>query len=888
MTTLHIKRGIEFQRDLYNSRDRRDWLQAAGQELEKRGATLKLGAGTSAITLKNASDLLYLYEKYQKDPKASAQSLGIPEGRPLHDFIADLVQALDDVVKPTSSLQSGDVVDLSTSGALAKTLGLTDQQVRYGSLRTEFGKTAPPAGTMNVLGVRLARVEASVANPLHGVPFMDATTFGGTRSTTGRNSLEYEAVRKLEGIEPQELVNLMRSERGGRSILARARKPEYAEAFSVGYAGVGLDEMRWDRDAVEVRAKNPYVSLTVESGRLEKDENDKRFEVSQGTDFFWDRYYVAQDPARPGHDALLENDMMVRARVRYDEAGTVRRILVQSKTGTEIDENGVKSAGKADVRRDSPAESDILNLDKMTRSGTANWSWMNQKTPIEAMEMVYGELRDKGELASVGPLKDVLLLDVGAHVFSVRSRYHLNETNASAQLTMYQECMARAQEAVELVKTASDALPAEEKKALVQLGEQVLDHSLLLTRTQEKLAQLAPGTTVDLALIEKLLPSQARSSSKTECLQRRVVAETLAELTAELGEKVYDSRRAISGDRSPDARQYDMEEEFMDFVRGRDPALAFKQTPAAFLQKLDDVAKSPEKEAFFQEFGAWLKTEHSESRFAEAPDLDAAIAGLRKNLVREHIEVLSRQVGYAGVMAKSLWFDDARRTFANSFPTTGNFLIDTFDFVSDIKPAAWDALDAAQKDGRQPIPADQIYHADVVAEVQIELGYEKPYLTAIAKAKTALHEARAGLFMDFALSDAANGCVSDKPETFVALQQKWLALPQEQQSAELERLNAFAKAMGSPLSVDADGLRRFSTETFRAELQHQPGAGHADLVRDLEMNQWIWSTLVTAQESIAEMRGERIVREAERAGHNDVSWVNSDMSKGETALRALR
>lgn len=885
MTTLHVKRGLEFRADLYSSRDRTKWLEAAGKELAARGASVKIGEGAGAVELKNEADLLAFYGRYEADPSGTAQAVGLPAGRELHAYIADLVQALDDVVKPSSSVTAGDVVDLSTTGDLAKVLGLDQKGVRYASGSSEFGKSAPPEGAMSVLGVQLSR-HAQPIDPLAGAPFIDASTFASGTGMTGRDSLEFEAVRKLEGLDAKALVELMRSERGGRPVLNRMRKADYAEAFSVGYSGISLDEMRWDGDAHRVRQKNPYVSLTVESGRMEKDEEDSEWEVSQGTDFFWDRYYVAKDPTRPGKDALLDNDMMVRARVRYDEGGVVRRVLIQAKTGTDVDDNGVKSAGKADIRRDNPAAEDVAGLDQAVRSGKAKWSWAGREEPIDALSGVYQDLKAKGELPDVGPHEDVLLLDVGAHVFSVRSRYHLDETRPDAQLSMFKACHEKIGEALELAKAAGSSLPDADRKQIVDLAQGLMDRSLLVERAKERLLALDPQMTVDAATVAALMPSTSRSASKLESQKRRVVANVLQQSYGELAELIDEKRRDIAGDRDDDARAFDFESEAMDYLRATDPSLKYTRTVGPFLKKLDETLAGPGKDDFTKKLGEWLKTEENDDRLLSAPDKDVAMAGLRKNLVREHVEILHRQIEHAGTMAQSLWFDDVRRVYANTNPTTWNFLIDTFDFVSDIKPKDWDTLTPEQKDGRAPIPADKIYHADVVSEVQIELGYEKPYVDAIAAAKKALTEARAGLFMDLALAAPDSGAVSDKPESFVAFRDKLASLPDDERGAALAKLNELAKSKGSPLSFDDESLKPLAPEMFTVARQGQPTSGHAQLLDDLETNTWIWETLVDAQESIAEMRGERVVREVERAGHT-ARWVSSDMSKGETALRNI-
>lgn len=54
------------------------------------------------------------------------------------------------------------------------------------------------------------------------------------------------------------------------------------------------------------------------------------------------------------------------------------------------------------------------------------------------------------------------------------------------------------------------------------------------------------------------------------------------------------------------------------------------------------------------------------------------------------------------------------------------------------------------------------------------------------------------------------------------------------------------------------------------------------------MTAFIWDELSGMQERMADLRGRRVRREAERAGYDDVSWEVSELSKGDRALTLLQ
>jgi hypothetical protein len=893
MPTISVKRGIEFKKDLYTSRDRTPWLQEVGKELEANGVKLKLGEGAGAVEIGNGDQLVEFYKNYKADPQKMAEQVGLPVGRDLQEYVTDLMQALDDVVKDTSALSAGDTIDLTTTSDLSKVLGIDDKAARYASGSTEFGKSVRADDVSTVLGVHLTRMTAAEANdPLRGQMYIDATTFTqGGSTVTGRDSLEFESVRRLGGLDAEQVLALARSERNGRPVFARMRKASDSEAFSLGYSGIGFDKMRWDSGAHRVREANPFVSLTVESNRLELDEDDNEYEVSQGTDYFADTIYVAKDPADASRNYLADAGVQVRKRLRYDEPGALRRALIQTKVGSEV-EGGMKSAAKSDIRRDSPNADDIAAMDKGVKEGRIKWGWQSTEQPIEPMADAYRAVSERVDLPDIGDHKDVMQLEEGAHIFSIRSRYHLNETNTSSMRSLYNQGAEWLGEIKGLVE-ASATMPQADKDSLTAMVDGITSKEAILERTKDALAAMDPDldvADVDMAMLDTLMPTASRSSDKLTSRKKRVVADAIKSLHNELAEAIDDARREVADVRTPNGRdpmadEFGHEEETIDFMKQKFPDMATITTIGPFIKKLDEQLGGADKDAFIKELGEYLQNEENEDGLVNAADPDAAVAGIRKNMVSEHLEILHRQVEASGTMAQALWFDDVRAVYTEADRTTWNFLIDTFDFVTNITPEDWNELKPEQKDGREEIPADKIYNADIIAEVQIELGYEKDYVDTIKRAKGEIDGARAGLLMDFALEHAADtGAVADQPATFTAFVDSLKGQGDSDRQAKLDELTAFAADKGSPLTFDDESMGRLTEEMYTAARQGQPTDGHAGLVENLTTSEWIWETLRNTQEYVADLRGNRVMREAGRAGVSGGEWIVSEQSKGEKAL----
>src|SRR5262249_18611656 len=148
----------------------------------------------------------------------------------------------------------------------------------------------------------------------------------------------------------------------------RARKADALEAFTVGYKGMSLDEIKWDADSHKARMAQPYVNLTIEPGRYERDPLDPSQpkvlngprEASLGTDDFFDLYFESDN------GALAATHSESRARDRRDSPTntTGRRILEQFKGDTRIDPDldDMKVDHKIDVRSDAASAAEVASL----------------------------------------------------------------------------------------------------------------------------------------------------------------------------------------------------------------------------------------------------------------------------------------------------------------------------------------------------------------------------------------------------------------------------------------------------------------------------------------------------------------------------------------------
>lgn len=720
-TQIQVERGIQSDASRYGS-DLGGWLKDMGDKLASRDTVLKL---SDKIQVKSGDELKALQERAGTDLRGLAADLGI-QPREVNDYLADLHQLVDDLVRPGSQLQGG-VVDASVGSEVDRALGLDSGTKSYAAAGTNFA--AQPADKVSKLKEVELSGKAFDKAELKDKTYMDSSTFSGSRASSERSSVELEVVKTIGGLSTPELVKLMRTDRGGRTVYDRMAKPEHASSFGVGYEGMGVDELRWDSDAHALREKNPYVSLTVEGGRMEKDARTGQREVSLGKDFNIDRYYDTPD------FALLGSDMSLRTRVRMDNPGEIRRILVQSKLGSGVDENGIKSCEKKDIRVDMASWDQAGKLDESVRSGINQIKSWGSPEPIEAVQAVYQGMKDKALLADVGDKKDVLQLEEKAVINSIRGRYHLNFTDDSAMKKLMNECgkpmISRVRE---LTEAAGPGLDAAVKRDIIATAKGLEDGSALAKACEAELKKLDPNMIVDATTVGALLPGTPGATDQLSMTKRKLVADTQSRLYHEFSDKFDQARREISG--ASDRTSRDLAKGFTEWKRNTDDSLKPKQSARPFLDAFDKMKDGADVDAQIAAYNSWAK--QNDQPALTKPELTK----LRAGLVNEDLDIMHRQIESAGSMGQAVWFRQATDAFVPGHSEWGNFLIDTFDMTEAVKPADFAKLTPAQQQGKERIPADQVFRASVVNELQIELGLEKPYLDRIGALKKDIAEGR--------------------------------------------------------------------------------------------------------------------------------------------------
>lgn len=886
MTTLHVQKGIQFHPELYSGQDRSGWFKALGEELAARKLTVTLAPG---LEIRSADDAVKLYQRYKQDPAALGTAISLPAGTTLENYFSDLVQALDDTVKQTTDLRDTKL-DFGPSSEMSKALGL-DSKARYASGSTRFG-AAPAGQAFSVLGIQLSR-NAPPPDPLAGQLYMDATTFAGMPAHTwSREGVEMEQVYGISGVDPHALLDALRAtNRKGRTAFQRLRKPEICEAFSLGYSGVDLEDMKWDADAHRMRETNPLVSLTIESGRYDVDPGDGKREISVGTDKMDDTYYDTKDYA------LYRNDHVVRARARWDTDTEIRRLLVGVKTNTTVDENGIKQCDKDDIRNDSASPEDIQNLDAAVRTGHTHWG--GRDAPISVLKSVYEAMDAKGVLQDVGPHKGVLQLEPQLHMRSVRSRYHLNETGLSALQMHYKQTSARLQVVLDSVAAAKGrATGADLKKleALEKDARALMDGAGVAALAEKELKALDPAMTVNADTIKALMPDLSRSgwggggtaNTQDTVDKKRVVADALSRAFHDVGGRVNDMRELLAGSQGS---SQDRPEMIRAFVISQDKTLLNKQTMDVFVARHQQMLAKPEAELqkdvdAFNAFGAAQKQEgNRDFRDYEPMDL-AAFRAVGPYMQEDALKTTSRMLESAGSTAQALWFDEARAFYVpRSTRNTGNFLIDTTDMTEFLKHTDWEAIPQDQRTPAHDIARDKVFHATLVNETQIELGLEKPYLERIGSLKKDIRTDVASLAMKWLDAQQPTSVAGgDYAAAVAALLQSDPARRDE----ALGAFNAFIKAQSSSLApVTAESLGAVEAELFTPVNRDKAVRTDPASESALAGAEFVFQQYLSVQEEIVKAKGKRVLDVLEDAGLQGAQWGRRDESKGDTGLKIL-
>jgi len=567
-----------------------------------------------------------------------------------------------------------------------------------------------------VYGV-LSRCEVDLATR----PFMDDQTFTGASGGWARDNAEVESVLGVQGITGQKLrALLLATDSQGRTLYSRLRRNKLMEAFTYGFA---LDEMPWDSDSQDARERMPLVALTIEPDRYAANAEGVR-ELSLGTDLMDDTYYDTH-----GYN-LLGNAIELRGRARWDNATTVRRLLIAAKFGTEIDAEGNKVNAKVDIRTDS-GMTHLATLDEDVRRGKTKWD--GSETPATPIRGVYEQLKMKNVLLQIGAHQGVLLLEAQAHLRSTRSRYHMNEANLTNVRTVYTNATTRIQAALNLVTRARAAgtIPAADRAAvdaMEAMGKAILDKSLLVQRINT--AQSGLGiTTANL-----VLPDAFPAPGSAENLEKnRIIAETVSTVFHEFAAALDDTDRAITDAADEDFDVYtDM---FRAWRVSLDATMAKKTTFDSFLashRSLSTAANRASSLAAFNTYGAaQLAADNEDFEDFEAL-ADAGWTRLGNYLEKMTLTIGERQIETAGLAGRMLWFDQARSFFVpGSSRAFSNFMIDTTDMTDMMSNEEWGSIADADRTFAAPLPATKVFNTTLVNELQIELGLEAAYVARL-------------------------------------------------------------------------------------------------------------------------------------------------------------
>jgi hypothetical protein len=634
MPSITVKRGVQFRPDLFNKSDRSAWFDAVGKELETKGVSLKIGDGAGAKVVKDGASLKAAMKELQAQATASNQ--------PVRAYVADLVQAMDDVVNG-GKVKAGDVFDFSKGSALAKALGMDDgNRFNYAASTTEFGKAArlKPEATMAIDGVTLQIIEPKVVD-LTGIPHMSAETLKNAPVTYGRDGEEVEDTRVITGLSTAETVAL------ATNSLNDLQRSRAVAGLTVGT--VPLEEMSWESDAHALRRANPYVSFTLDSRSYEVNPNNGQPRVAIGRDFFFDTFMAKKDLATGKLTKDLQKaELMYRARIRYGSdrdpfEGT--RVLIGMKEGTAIDASGTKHARKIDSRTDSANQQIFDTLLESAATGKLNaaWGWNGSNSVAPAAASMYRVAVQKGITDNVGGETNVLAMEAGAVARQIRGRFHLDETDQSALVSAFRDSgEPRIKELVELITAAPDFAASNgqpSKAELLAKANGLLDRSSIVAAATEGLKALDPSLTVDKALIDRLWPGQPISGKQDAKLQR-VVADAIRGQYDGFAENVDQLQRAIGGNTDRAVRDAGSATDVRDFLKGKAATarfMAWAETngatvgqPATYVaaaKKIVDMADGREKTDLLQRIGVGVNQirELTEANFASPVRVNAGL-----------------------------------------------------------------------------------------------------------------------------------------------------------------------------------------------------------------------------------------------------------------------
>lgn len=859
--SLHVESRIQFRSDLYEKRNKTEWYSEVGKELEKRRSSITVAPG---VVISNAAQLQAFMKRYASDKAGLQAAIALPPGTTLANYVQDLVQALDDTVKPTSV-----VTDKMIDGPVSefgKLLGL-DTSKRYAGTNTAIGQASADA-VFNVGGVEVSRTATGVDLRL------------ASCSSTARPSAACPAIRGAATVSSWSRSAVSPESPGrrwmppcsrngaGRTVYQRLRKPEACEAYTVGYGGVGLDDMRWDSAAHRQREANKFVSLTVEGGRYEAPAAGQPREITLGTDKMDDTYYDTKD------FALMKADFQVRGRARWDTDTQIRRLLVGVKSNTVIDEFGLKRSGKVDVRNDGASAEEIKNLDHDVRVGATTWN--GSTSPIAPLKGVYDAVK-KFAAQHRPARRRAAARTQGAPALGAQPLPpERDQPRELADLLQADHWQAR-------LGVGAGHRRASHRDRRRQAGRRRAGQQG--HRAQERQRHCHPGR----GQAQGARPGDDRHRRQHQALHafdRRLV-EPAPQSRRHPGQEAGGRRRhrrrlppvRPPGRRPPHHRRGARPRAgkppalLPGVPQGEPPRPAEQEHLRPLLAQLDATLARPEADQLaalkaFNDFGEKQKTDGVRAfrDFTPIADL-AGFKALRAQLLNEVVRVNQRQLEAGGSAAQGLWFDEARQFYVpSSYRNTGNFLIDTMDMTQYVTHADWESIAADQRTPANELPADKVFHTSLVNETQIELGIEEPYLNRLTELENMIHGDRASLVMKFFDASGTAGIDRTKPETYAAALKTMLGKSSAEVADELAKLNDFLKAQNSAYPRHRQRPELHQARAVHPRCPRRRGAHHATLEKNLEGAKFVFQQYIDIQKAVVGSKGGPRPADLERRG----------------------
>ncbi len=530
--------------------------------------------------------------------------------------------------------------------------------------------------------------------------------------------------------------------------------------YSGGASGVyGAEFIPWDKTSHAVRESLGYLPLTIEKERLMPEGVSNPVKLSYGSDLMDDIYFDSDE------FIAFNNNYGLRARKRWDSAGllqpaSMRRILFGLKNTLPVDPvTGMKVSLKIDDRFDSPSMEDIKNSSNAIPTGFFNVNGQNRIIP--SAYRLYSQLSEKGVLASEQGYENILQLKAKTFLRSLRLRFHYGTVDESEILSNFnfgKSILALVVNEAKVIKKQTTN-PAE----LQILQKLINEGQILLDPTKDFDAKGYNTSYLNLLFMvggvnpqDKVLDSRKLADYFSQRLHRLGnLIERNAKLLSQVGSG-YDSKTIDM------KKIYFIKKYFGIFHDLSDNKMFLIQASMKHYATLKNLLAT-DANAFLAKFNAsgnTLKANRNIAYKDYAEFQDFTMDDMQQALKDLHwmaMDEAGRQVELAGSSVQQLWFHKLYTSVMNTQFWSYNMFIDTIDFVgiytaNDFVVDEYDPQNPKNPPVRKTISYSQLTNNHLITEesmdanllgsylsndVQLELGFEKPYIDRKAQLKSA-------------------------------------------------------------------------------------------------------------------------------------------------------